>query len=63
MLARLEAGDSDIRQMVKTVYAAVDERLHPAAALSMLAHLQDLTERGIVTADTPPSLDSVYRLA
>ncbi len=63
VLARLEAGDSDIRDMVKVVYAAVDKRLHPAAALSMLAHLQDLVERGVVSSDGAPTLDTKFKLA
>ena len=63
VLERLKAGQSDIREMVKVVYAEVDERLHPAAALSMLAHLQDLTARHIVDCDGEPTLDAHYRLA
>ena len=66
VLARLEAGDTDIREMVKVVYAAVDKRLHPAAALSMLAHLQDLLERGVVSSDGPQdraTLDTQFTLA
>jgi hypothetical protein len=63
VLERLKAGDSDIRAMVKVVYAAVDARLHPAAALSMLAHLQDLVARGLVACDGEPTLDSHYSLA
>ena len=63
VLERLEAGDTHIKKMVETVYADVDKRLHPAAALSMFAHLQDLTNRGVVVCDTAPSLDAAYRLA
>lgn len=63
VLARLEAGDENIKTMVETVYAEVDKRLHPAAALSMLAHLQDLTKRGVVTCDGgKPTLDASYKL-
>ena len=62
VMQRLEAGDSDIREMVKTIYAEVDKRLHPAAALSVLAHMQDLTKRGLVSCEGQPSLDSAYRL-
>lgn len=63
VLAQLKAGQSNIRDMVKVVYAAVDERLHPAAALSMLAHLQDLTARGEVQCDGKPTLDAHYTLS
>jgi glyoxylase-like metal-dependent hydrolase (beta-lactamase superfamily II) len=63
VVERLKAGDSDIRRMVETMYAEVDKRLHPAAALSVLAHMQDLTNRGLVACDgDKPGLDSSYRL-
>ncbi len=63
VMARLEAGDSDIRKMVEVIYADVDKRLHPAAALSVLAHMQDLTTRGLVSCDGQPGLDSQYSLS
>jgi glyoxylase-like metal-dependent hydrolase (beta-lactamase superfamily II) len=50
ILRRLEAGDSTIRSMVEKIYAGVDKRLHPAAAMVVLAHLEDLVERGEVAA-------------
>ncbi|MFN3523390.1 MAG: MBL fold metallo-hydrolase [Phenylobacterium sp.] len=56
-------GLARIRDMVPVLYAEVDPRLHPAAARSVLAHLIDLTQRGVVTADGPPGPDSAYRLA
>lgn len=59
---RLAAGDTHIRDMVKVMYAAVDERLHPAAALSVLAHMHDMVARGIVTCDGKPSVDGIYHL-
>jgi glyoxylase-like metal-dependent hydrolase (beta-lactamase superfamily II) len=62
VLERLKAGDSDIRAMVEIMYAAVDKRLHPAAALSVLAHMQDLTKRGLVSCDSQPDLNATYRL-
>jgi glyoxylase-like metal-dependent hydrolase (beta-lactamase superfamily II) len=37
-----------IAELVATMYKGVDTRLHPAAARSVLAHLLDLAERGIV---------------
>lgn len=49
ILARLEAGDRTIAEMVPTLYAAVDRRLWPAASMSVLAHLRDLQARGLVT--------------
>ena len=63
VIERLEAGDTQIKVMVETVYAAVDKRLHPAAALSMLAHVQDLVARGVVSCEGDPTLDTHYRLS
>ena len=62
IISRLKAGDSDIRQMVETIYADVDKRLHPAAALSVFAHIQDLLTRGEIACDGKPSLDASYQL-
>jgi glyoxylase-like metal-dependent hydrolase (beta-lactamase superfamily II) len=62
IIARLEAGDDNIRQMVATMYVDVDKRLHPAAALSVFAHIQDLLERGTIQCATAPSLDASYTL-
>jgi hydroxyacylglutathione hydrolase len=33
------------------------------ASLSVLAHLEDLSARGIVVSDGPPTLAAEYRLA
>ncbi|CCW19463.1 Metallo-beta-lactamase family protein [Sphingobium indicum BiD32] len=43
-------GDSIIPDMVAEMYKGVDPRLHPAAGRSVLAHLIDLDQRGIVRA-------------
>ncbi len=50
ILRRLEAGDATILPMVEKIYAGVDKRLHPAAAMVVLAHLEDLVEREEVAA-------------
>jgi glyoxylase-like metal-dependent hydrolase (beta-lactamase superfamily II) len=62
VIERLKAGDSEIKKMVEVMYADVDKGLHPAAALSVLAHMQDLTKRGLVSCDSQPGLNSSYRL-
>ena len=62
VLERLRAGDRHIADMVKVIYASTDPRLHGAAALSVLAHIEDLIEQGRVESDGPPSLAGVYRL-
>jgi glyoxylase-like metal-dependent hydrolase (beta-lactamase superfamily II) len=63
ILDRLAAGDTRIRAMVTVIYAAVDPRLHPAAAHSVLAHMIELVKSGRVATDGAPGLDSDYRLA
>ena len=60
ILARVRAGDRTIAEMVPVLYAAVDQRLWPAASLSVLAHLIKLVEDGRVAADGPPELASTY---
>ncbi|MCO5731007.1 MBL fold metallo-hydrolase [Rhizobium sp. SSA_523] len=60
---RVRAGDAAIADIVRTIYARTDSRLHPAAALSVLAHLEDLVERGDVITEGPPGLSSRYRAA
>ncbi|MDI5929920.1 MBL fold metallo-hydrolase [Rhizobium leguminosarum] len=62
VLARVRAGDSGIAEMVKVIYRDTDPKLHGAAALSVLAHIENLMERGEIAADGPPSLAATYRL-
>jgi glyoxylase-like metal-dependent hydrolase (beta-lactamase superfamily II) len=59
---RLEKGAADIPTLVRAVYIGLDPRLAGAAGLSVLAHLEDMAARGIVTTDGPPSIDGTYRL-
>ncbi|MGO7535238.1 MBL fold metallo-hydrolase [Rhizobium leguminosarum] len=63
VLARVRAGDTQIAEMVKLIYRDTDPKLHGAAALSVLAHIEDLLERGEIAADGPPSLAALYRPA
>lgn len=62
VLARLAAGDRRIAEMIPVLYAAVDQRLWPAASLSALAHLIKLVRDGRVVADPGPTLDAAYSL-
>ncbi|TAX33460.1 MBL fold metallo-hydrolase [Rhizobium leguminosarum] len=62
VLARVQAGDERIAEMVKVIYRDTDLKLHGAAALSVLAHIENLMERGEIAADGPPSLAATYRL-
>ena len=43
---RVKAGDQSIGEIVANIYADVDPRLHGAAGLSALAHLEHLAEKG-----------------
>ena len=60
ILARIRAGDRTIPEMVAAIYRDTDPRLHGAAALSVLAHIEDLVARGEVVTEGPPSLGGVY---
>jgi glyoxylase-like metal-dependent hydrolase (beta-lactamase superfamily II) len=63
ILERLAVGETTIKAMVPTIYAAVDPRLHPAAARSVHAQMIELVRSGRVVAEGAPGLDSEYRLA
>jgi len=60
---QIAAGHDTIKEMVPIMYAAVDPRLHPAAAGSVYSHLIHMVGEGIVVCDGPPRGDSRYRLA
>lgn len=63
ILRQLAEGRTLIFDMVPVMYAAVDPRLHPAAAQSVLAHMLHLVKSGKVTTnDATPGLASPYRL-
>ena len=55
-----KASDRAIADMVKAIYRDTDPRLHGAAALSVLAHLEDLVDKGLVTTDGPARLAGIY---
>ena len=51
ILAQIDGGEGAIPVMVERLYADIDPRLHPAAARSVLAHLIDLEQRGVVRCE------------
>jgi len=63
ILHRLGKGAADIPTIVRAVYIGLDPRLVGAAALSVLAHLEELIARGAVVTEGPASIDGIYRLA
>ncbi len=51
ILDRIDAGVTELKAIVNSVYAGLDPKLVGAARLSALAHLQDLTRRGVVVEE------------
>jgi len=63
ILRRLSKGAADIPTLVRAIYIGIDTRLVGAAALSVLAHLENLVARGVVATEGMPSIGGTYRLA
>lgn len=64
ILGQMKSGQTHIPDIVSVLYAEVDTRLHPAAALSVLGHMIDLVRRGVVTTpDSAPTTRSRFGLA
>jgi glyoxylase-like metal-dependent hydrolase (beta-lactamase superfamily II) len=63
ILHRLGKGPADIPTIVRAVYIGLDPRLVGAAALSVLAHLEELVARGAAVTEGPASIGGIYRLA
>ena len=63
VLQRIRGGERTIMDVVRKVYAGVDPKLHNAAALSTLAHVEHLIEQGLVRAHGPLSIDTEYEAA
>ncbi len=62
ILHRLAKGETDIPSLVRAIYIGLDPRLVKAAGLSVLAHLEDLVARGLVTTEGRPAIAGRYRL-
>ncbi|MFW6027469.1 MAG: MBL fold metallo-hydrolase [bacterium] len=63
ILQCLKEGVRRIPDMVAVIYRDVDTRLHPAAALSVHAHLIHMVETGRAACEGAPELDALYRAA
>ena len=62
ILARLDAGPVTIMEIVEKNYVGLQPRLKGAAALSTLAHLEDLIARGLARRDDEETpLEAMYR--
>lgn len=60
ILERLRKGDRTIPEMVGNIYRDTDPRLHSAAGLSVLAHLEDLVARGDAVTEGAASISGIY---
>ncbi|MDX8481270.1 MBL fold metallo-hydrolase [Mesorhizobium sp. VK24D] len=60
ILERIANGDRTIKDMVAAIYRDTDPRLHGAAELSVLAHLEDLVARGRVATEGDPAIDGIF---
>ncbi len=63
ILNRLSSGDETITAICRAIYERLDPRLAHPAALSVLAHLEDLEARGMVAATGEPGLEARWRRA
>ena len=63
ILERIRQGDHSVTDVVKAVYRDVDPRLHGAAALSALAHVEHLIAQGKVACDGKATLNAHLRAA
>ncbi|MFN3823848.1 MAG: MBL fold metallo-hydrolase [Pseudorhodobacter sp.] len=54
ILAALGADPSSLEDLTARIYADTPQKLWPAAARNLLAHLIDLNDRGLVRADPDP---------
>jgi len=61
ILACLEAGEASLGEIVARVYPSLAPALIGAASLSTLAHLEDLTERGLVADGQGAGPDKRFR--
>ena len=63
ILECLKSGKQQIHEIVQTLYANVDSRLHPAAAQSVLAHLTHLVETNRATSTDSSEITSHFKPA
>jgi glyoxylase-like metal-dependent hydrolase (beta-lactamase superfamily II) len=62
ILTCLDEGDCTIPRIVARLYGTLDAGLKEAAALSVLAHLEHLISRDLVSAEGAPCLSSAFCL-
>jgi glyoxylase-like metal-dependent hydrolase (beta-lactamase superfamily II) len=62
ILSALQAGPATLATVTRTVYHGIAEALLPAATRNALAHLIDLEQRSLISADPAPSLAALWNL-
>ncbi len=60
IVERIRQGDRSVAEIVRAIYRDTDPRLHGAAALSVLAHLEDLVARRAVVTEGEPSIEGIF---
>ena len=60
ILNQVREGQETIPDMVAVIYRSTDKKLHGAAGLSVLAHLEDLVAKGKVETEGSVALDGRY---
>jgi glyoxylase-like metal-dependent hydrolase (beta-lactamase superfamily II) len=60
ILNRIHAGDRTVDALVTSLYRGIDPKLHKPASFSVLAHLEDLVEKGAIKSEGPALLDSIF---
>lgn len=60
ILHRFRKGDRTIAEVVAVIYKETDKRLHPAASLSVFAHIEDLLDKNLISCQGTPSLAAEY---
>jgi glyoxylase-like metal-dependent hydrolase (beta-lactamase superfamily II) len=58
ILASVRAGNETIADVVAHIYKDIDPRLVRAASMSVLAHIEHLVARDLISTDNPPQLES-----
>lgn len=54
--------NTTIPDLVRGIYIGLDPRLVGAASLTVLAHLEDMVGKGLVTTEGPPAIDGAFLL-
>ncbi len=57
IITAIRDGRQSVREVASLIYANLDPKLHTAALLSVMAHVEHLIEREIITGEGPLSFD------